>query len=166
MWQDTTTSDGGTDQAVKLFVSANRKLQVTGCDALDAKILGCVTCQLEHLGGEIFQDGGCVDGGFGADTDVVLGSVLQVTVDTTDRELFECNQNKRQKAEGSVISVYIAGNIFSTRCIHAGAGRGDCRLEMLHDDVNQRRLPSILRQAMRTLPSMMHSSRVPKSNPC
>lgn len=85
--QDTTTCDGGTDQAVELLVTSNRKLQVSWSDTLHTKVLGCIACQFEHLGGEVFEDGRCVDGSLGADSDVVLGSVLQVTVDTTDGEL-------------------------------------------------------------------------------
>lgn len=87
VWQDTTTGDGGTNQAVELFVTSDRKLQVSWRDTLYTQILGCVSCQFEHLSGEVFQDGGCVDGSLGTDADVVLGAVLQVTVDTTNREL-------------------------------------------------------------------------------
>lgn len=87
VWQDTTTCDGGTDQAVELLVTSDSKLQVSGRNTLDTQILRCVTCELENLGGKVFENGRGVDGSLGTDADVVLGSVLQVTVDTTDGEL-------------------------------------------------------------------------------
>ena len=36
---DTAASNGGLDEGVELFVTADRKLQVTGSDALDLKVL-------------------------------------------------------------------------------------------------------------------------------
>lgn len=45
------------------------------------------SCEFENFGGEIFQDGCHVDGGFGSDAHLVLGVVLQETLDTTAREL-------------------------------------------------------------------------------
>ena len=44
MWQDASKSDGGTDEGIKFFVSTDRELQVTGCNALDFEILGSVLC--------------------------------------------------------------------------------------------------------------------------
>lgn len=46
---DTTTSDGGLDQAVEFFVSANSELEMARCDTFDFQILGSVTSQLENL---------------------------------------------------------------------------------------------------------------------
>ena len=45
------------------------------------------TGQLEHLGGEVLEDRGGVDGGFCADADVVLRALLEVPVYTADGEL-------------------------------------------------------------------------------
>jgi hypothetical protein len=49
----------------------------------------CVTysCQLEDFGCEVLENGGHVDGGLGADAHLVLGVVLEETLDTTAGEL-------------------------------------------------------------------------------
>jgi hypothetical protein len=44
-------------------------------------------CQLEDFGGQIFQDGSDVDGGFGSYARLVLGVLLEETLDTAAREL-------------------------------------------------------------------------------
>lgn len=44
-------------------------------------------CELENLSSEIFEDGGNVDGGLGANTHLVLGVCLEETLDTTAGEL-------------------------------------------------------------------------------
>lgn len=44
-------------------------------------------CELENLSSEIFEDGGNVDGGLGANTHLVLGVGLEETLDTTAGEL-------------------------------------------------------------------------------
>jgi hypothetical protein len=41
----------------------------------------------KDLCGQVFEDGGAVDGGLGTDTHLILRLGLQVTVDTTDGEL-------------------------------------------------------------------------------
>jgi len=43
MWQDTTTSDGGTDELIKLLVSTDRELQVSRSDSLNPEIFRRVT---------------------------------------------------------------------------------------------------------------------------
>ena len=48
---------------------------------------GVRTGQLEHLGGEILEDRGGVNGGLCADADVVLRALLEVPVYTADGEL-------------------------------------------------------------------------------
>lgn len=45
----TSTSDGGFNQRVQLLITADRQLQVPGCDPLDFEILGSVSSQLQHL---------------------------------------------------------------------------------------------------------------------
>jgi hypothetical protein len=42
MWQDTSKGDGGADQSVELFITADGKLEVARGNALDFKILGGV----------------------------------------------------------------------------------------------------------------------------
>ena len=85
--QDSSSGDRGPDQAVQLFVTANRQLQMPRRDTLDPQVLGRVSGQFENLGSEVLEDRRGVDGRLGSDTHVVLGTRLQVTMDTTDREL-------------------------------------------------------------------------------
>ena len=46
VWDDTTASDGGFDEGVKLFISSDSKLQMSWSDSLDLEILGSVTSEL------------------------------------------------------------------------------------------------------------------------
>ncbi len=104
---DSTTGNGSLDECVQLLVTTDGQLQMAGGDTLHLQILGGVTGQLEnlkpmtimvkfrferlaletHLSSQVLEDGGRVDGGGGADATVGGGAVLQVPVDTTDREL-------------------------------------------------------------------------------
>ena len=74
------------------------------CDALHLQVLRRVTRELQHLGGEVLKDRGCVDGGRGADALLARYPRLEETVDTTDRELRvglgEEGRNVRARAEG------------------------------------------------------------------
>lgn len=88
MWQDTTEGDSGTDEGVKLFVSADGKLQMTWRDTLDLEIFGGVASELEDFGGEVFEDSGNVDSGLGSDAHLVLGLGFEETLDTTAWELW------------------------------------------------------------------------------
>ena len=45
------------------------------------------SCQLEDLGGQVFEHGCDIDGSLGADAHLVLGVLLEETLDTTAREL-------------------------------------------------------------------------------
>ena len=87
VWNDTTSSDGGLDEGVELLVSSDGELEMPWGDSLHLKILGRVSGQLENLGGEVLEDCGRVDGGGASDAATLGGPALQVTVDTTDREL-------------------------------------------------------------------------------
>jgi hypothetical protein len=87
VWQDTTESDRRVNEGVEFFVTADGELQVSGRDALDFEVLCGVSGQLEYFGCEVFQDGGHVDGGFGADAHLVLGLRLEETLHTTAGEL-------------------------------------------------------------------------------
>lgn len=87
MRQDTSKSDGGADQSVEFFVTADGELQVARRDALDFKILSGVACELEHFGGQVFEDGSQVDGGFGADARLLASDGAQVALYATAGEL-------------------------------------------------------------------------------
>ena len=84
---DTAARNGGLDQGVELLVTTDGELQVARRDTLDAKVLRGVAGQLEHLGGQVLQDGGRVDGGGGAHALVRRHPGLEETVDTPDGEL-------------------------------------------------------------------------------
>jgi hypothetical protein len=45
------------------------------------------SCKLENFGGQVFEDGGNVDGSLGSNAHLILGVVLQETLDTTAGEL-------------------------------------------------------------------------------
>ena len=77
----------GADKSVQFLIASDSKLQVTRRNTLDLQILGGVASELEDFGGEIFEDGGNVDGSFGAHAHLVLGLRLQEALDTTAREL-------------------------------------------------------------------------------
>jgi len=53
VWDDTTTSNGGFDERVQFLVSSDGQLQVARGDTFHLEILGRVTSQLEHFGGEV-----------------------------------------------------------------------------------------------------------------
>ena len=88
MWQDTTKGNGGANQGIQFFVAADRELQVAGRDALDLEILGCVACELEYFSSQVFEYGGQVDGGFGADARLVAGNSSEVALYATTWELY------------------------------------------------------------------------------
>lgn len=83
----TSESDGGPDQRVELLVSTDGELQVTRRDALHFKIFGGVSCQLEHFGGKVFENGSDVDSSFRSDAHLVLSLGLEETLDTTAGKL-------------------------------------------------------------------------------
>ena len=61
--QDAALDDGDTGQeAIELFVLSDGQLQVTGDDAGLLVGVGGVAGQLQHLGGQVLQHGGQVDG--------------------------------------------------------------------------------------------------------
>jgi hypothetical protein len=45
------------------------------------------SCELQDFSGKVFEDGSNIDGGLGSYTHLVLGVVLQETLDTTAGEL-------------------------------------------------------------------------------
>lgn len=96
VWKNTTSSDGSTDQRVKFLITTNSQLQVTGCNTLHFKVLGGIACQFEHFGCQVFEDSSRVDGSLGTDTDMVLSTILQVAMNTADRELQASASRARQ----------------------------------------------------------------------
>jgi hypothetical protein len=84
---DTSAGDSGLDEGIKLFVTADSKLQVTGGDALHLEVLAGVACELKNLSGEVLKDGGRVDRRSGADAAAGVDSALEEPVDSSNREL-------------------------------------------------------------------------------
>jgi len=87
VWQNTSKGDGGTDQGIEFFVTPDGELEMAGSDALDLEILGGVSCKLEDFGSQIFEDCSHIDGSLGPNAHLVLGIVLEETLDTTAGEL-------------------------------------------------------------------------------
>ncbi len=132
--QDTTSGNRGAHQRVELLVSSNRQLQVSRRDALHAQVLRCIACKFEHLGGEVLQDRRGVDGGLGTDADVVLRAVLEVTVDTTDRELRSIKTESAEtcRNDGKVDKVSIAQSLQDAKhnCGQSDPSESSSRLEL------------------------------------
>ena len=85
--QDTSEGDCGFDERVELLVAADGELQVAWRDALDLEVLCGVSGELEDFGGEVFEDGGEVDGGFGADARLLARDGAEVALYATAGEL-------------------------------------------------------------------------------
>ena len=71
------------------------------------------TGQLEDFGGEVLEDCGRVDGRLGTDTHVVLGTSLEVTVNTTDRELFHTRVDMRRVSITGVVTADASSFVWS-----------------------------------------------------
>ena len=84
---NTTTGDGSLDKSIKLLVTADSELEMSGGDALHLQVLAGVTGQLEDLSGEVLKNGSSVDGRSGSNTAVGTDSALQKSVDATHGEL-------------------------------------------------------------------------------
>lgn len=85
--QYTTLGDGNTgEKLVQLFVIPDRQLQMTGNDT-GLFVIPCgVTSQLENFGGEVFHNGGQVNGSTGTDAFRVV-ALPEQPVNTADGEL-------------------------------------------------------------------------------
>lgn len=70
MRQDTTESDGGADQRIQLFVTANGELEMTRRDTLDFEILGSIASEFEYFGSQVLEDGCDVDSGCSGSAEV------------------------------------------------------------------------------------------------
>ena len=84
---DTTAGDGRLDQRVELLVASDGEQQVSRRDSLDLEVLRSVTGELQNLGSQVFEDGGAVDGGRGADSAVGTDPGLEESVDSSNGEL-------------------------------------------------------------------------------
>jgi len=86
---NTTASNGGLDESVKLLVAADRQLQVARSDSLYFKVFASVTCKLEHLSSEVFKDSSTVNCRSGTNTAVSADSALQESVNSSNGELYK-----------------------------------------------------------------------------
>lgn len=84
---DTTSSDSSLNEGIEFFISADSELDVTGLDTLDLEVLGGVSGQLEEFGTQVLEDSSTVDSGGGSDALLVVHTLLEETVDTTNGEL-------------------------------------------------------------------------------
>ena len=84
---DTSTCDGALDEGVELLVSTNGQLQMARGDTLHLQILASIPSQLQNLSSQVLQDGSRVHGCGGTNTAIGLSPLLQLTVDTSNREL-------------------------------------------------------------------------------
>ena len=87
MWQYSSEGDGCADKRVELLVTADGELQVARRNTLDLKILGGVARQFEDFCSQVLEDGGEVDGGFGADARLLAGDGSEVTLYATAGKL-------------------------------------------------------------------------------
>jgi len=90
VWNNTTSSNGSLNEGIQFFITTDGELKMAWGDTLHLQILGGVSCQFQNLSGEVFEDGGGVDGSGGTDTAVGGSTALQETMDTTDWELEAC----------------------------------------------------------------------------
>lgn len=64
MRQDTSKSNRSANQRIQFLISSDGELEMAGGDALDFQVFGGVAGEFEDFGGEVFKDGGDVDGGW------------------------------------------------------------------------------------------------------
>jgi hypothetical protein len=87
VWDDTSTSDGALDEGIELLISTDSQLKVARGDTLHLQVLASISGQLQNLSSQVLQDGSRVDCCSGTNTAICLGSLLQLAVDTANREL-------------------------------------------------------------------------------
>jgi hypothetical protein len=93
--QNTTKGNRGVNESIKLLVTSDGELQVSGRDTLDLEILGGIACKFEDFGCQVFENCCDVDGGFCTDAHLVLGLRLEETLDTAAGELVEREMSAR-----------------------------------------------------------------------
>ena len=99
---DTSTGDRSLDQCVELFVASDRKLQVSGSDALHLEILTGIASKLQHFSGQVLEDRRAIDCRCGTNSTVRTHSHFQESVDSADREL---SSNRMVSLEGKIESM-------------------------------------------------------------
>ena len=57
----TTASDGGLDQGIKLLVTSDCELKMSGSNSFHLKVLASVSGQLENLSSQVLEDSSSVD---------------------------------------------------------------------------------------------------------
>lgn len=85
--ENTAKGDGGADEGVQLLITTNGELKVTWCDTLDLEIFGSVACKLEDFSSQVLENGCDIDGSLGTNAHLVLGVLLEETLNTAAREL-------------------------------------------------------------------------------
>lgn len=88
MRQNTSESNGSADECVEFLVTSDGELEMAWRDALDLQVLGSVACEFENFGGQVFENGGQVDAGFGADARLLSREVSEMALYATARELW------------------------------------------------------------------------------
>ena len=95
VWEHTTLCDGdAAHELVELFVVSDGELQVSRRDSRLLVVSCGVAGKLQDFGGEVLKHGGEVHWGAGTDS-FCDGRVLEVTVDTSDRELESSTRRSR-----------------------------------------------------------------------
>jgi len=112
---DTAAGDGGLNQRVQLLVTSDGQLKMSGGDPLDLEILGSVAGQLQHLGSQVLQDGRAVHGGRRSDSAVGSGAALEMSVNTSHRELKPCSSRS-----GNCLLLGLSGILASFTSSHFG----------------------------------------------
>ena len=88
MRNHTTTRNGCLDESIELLITTDRELKMTRSDTLDFQVLGSISGELENLGGQVLHDGCGVHGSGSSNTLLHGNTLFQVSVHTTNGELF------------------------------------------------------------------------------
>jgi hypothetical protein len=97
---DSSASDGCLDEAIELLISSDRQKKMSGRNSLHLELLAAVAGQLEDFSTEVLHDGRGVDCSSGTNTLTAVDSVLQESVDSSDRELE--TSTRRSRLRGSL----------------------------------------------------------------
>ena len=96
---DTTRGNRGLDEDVKLLVSTDGKLEMTGSHTLHLEVTGSVASKLKNLSSQVLQNSSHVHSSSGTDTPRGSRPLLQVRVNTSDRELQQHNMSIKGHTE-------------------------------------------------------------------
>ena len=87
MGDNSTTSNGGLDKLIQLFITTDSQLQMTRVDTLLFQVLGGVTGQLQHFSAQIFKNRSTIDSSSGTYAATTTDTLFEVAMNTTNREL-------------------------------------------------------------------------------